>query len=63
MLRKYETEARAVTEAIKALAGNPVNLDNLESYLSIHFADWINKYASTPADMASELKAFSTMDQ
>lgn len=62
MTMRYSTEAHIVAEAIKALAGNPDNLDNLEAYLSMHFAVWISKYASTPADMASELKAFSTMD-
>lgn len=47
----YEKEAAQFIEAIKTIASKPENLENLESYLSIHFANWITKFASTPEDL------------
>ena len=37
------------------------HLDNLESYLSNHFSEWLDKYANTPEGITSELKEFSNM--
>ena len=48
--------------AIKLIATKPDNLDNLESYLSYHFAEWMNKYANTPENITAELKSFADMD-
>lgn len=53
--------AKQFCEAIKTLAENPANLDNLESYLSQHFYEWLKKFAATPEDMAAEMKAFADM--
>ena len=54
--------AKQFCEAIKTLAENPANLDNLESYLSQHFYAWLKKFAATPEDMAAEMKAFADME-
>lgn len=48
--------------AIRILASKPENLENLECYLSHHFAEWIEKFASTPDDMACEMLEFANMD-
>ena len=62
-MRKYEKQAAAdFVEAIKLIATKPDNLDNLESYLSRHFSEWINKWANTPEDLAAEMKMFAEME-
>lgn len=60
---EYDTEeyARQFCKAIKTLAEKPANLDNLESYLSKHFNEWLRKFASTPKNMVAEMKAFADM--
>lgn len=55
------TAAELFISAIKELADKPDNLDNLESYLSNHFAEWMNKHANTPEGIATELKNFADM--
>lgn len=57
-----EQIAHQFIEAIKTIAGKPENLDNLESYLSYHFAEWMNKYANTPENITAELKNFADME-
>ena len=57
----YEKEAAQFIEAIKTIASKPENLENLESYLAAHFANWINKFASTPEDLVSEIQEFANM--
>ena len=47
--------------AIRELASNPDNLNNLESYLSYNFEAWLKKYASTPEGLAQELRQFANM--
>ena len=47
--------------AIKDLAANQENLDNLESYLSHHFIEWMKRYANTPVGLAYELSEFARM--
>lgn len=61
MNRTHETEAAIFTAAIKEIASKPDNLDNLESYLSMHFATWLEKFANTPESIAAEMKAFAEM--
>ena len=62
-MRKYEKQAAAdFVEAIKLIAAKPDNLDNLESYLSRHFSEWISKWANTPEDLAAEMKMFAEME-
>lgn len=48
-------------DAIRIIASKPENLDNLESYLSHHFPEWLSKWASTPDLMACEMKDFANM--
>lgn len=57
-----EQIAHQFIEAVKTIAGKPENLDNLESYLSYHFAEWMNKHANTPENIAAELKLFAEME-
>lgn len=47
--------------AIKEIASKPENIENLECYLSIHFDEWLKKWASTPDGMACEMKEFANM--
>lgn len=61
MKRTYEKEAAQFCEYIRALSSKPDNLDNLQSYLSIHFGDWLSKWANTPQDMVTEMREFSNM--
>ena len=61
-MRKHEQTAKEFCEALKAIARKPDNLDNLESYLSYHFAEWMNKYANTPENITAELKSFADME-
>ena len=62
MERKHEQTAKQFCEALQTIAGKPENLDNLESYLSYHFAEWMNKYANTPENITAELKSFADME-
>ena len=62
-MRKCEKQAAAdFVESIKLIATKPDNLDNLESYLSRHFSEWISKWANTPEDLAAEMKMFAEME-
>lgn len=60
---EYDTDkyARQFCKAIKTLAEKPANLDNLESYLSQHFDEWLTKYARTPEELTAEMKSFAEM--
>lgn len=60
MTAKGKTAAQFCA-AIKTLASKPENLENLESYLSCHFPEWIEKFATTPEDIAAELSQFANM--
>lgn len=57
-----EQIAHQFTEAIKTIAEKPQNLENLEHYLSIHFSEWLSKFANTPEGITAELKQFSEME-
>ena len=59
---KYEEQATQFCEAIRTLANKPENLENLESYLSRHFPEWISKWANSPASLAEEMKEFAEME-
>lgn len=56
-----EIIAEAFADAIRKLAATPDNLNNLVSYLSHHFPEWLRKYANTPEGLVYELKAFAEM--
>ena len=61
-MRKYEEQAAQFCEAIRTLANKPENLENLESYLSRHFSEWISKWANTPEELVAEMKEFAEME-
>lgn len=60
--KPFEQEAKQFCEAIKTIAEKPENLENLELYLSIHFATWLDKFANDPGSITAEIKAFAEMD-
>ena len=53
--------AEAFCAAIRKLAARPANLDNMETYLSRHFAEWLTKYARTPEELTAEMQNFAEM--
>ena len=57
----YDKLAAQLCEAIATIAAKPANLANFENYLSRHFPEWLNKWASTPADLVSEVRSFAEM--
>lgn len=61
MERKHERTAKQFCEALKTIAAKPENLDNLELYLSMHFSEWLEKFANTPERITAELKEFANM--
>ena len=62
-MRKCEKQAAEFCEAICTLANNTENLENLESYLSQHFSEWISKWANTPEKLVAEMKMFAEMER
>ena len=62
-MRKYKEQAAEFCEAICTLANNTENLENLESYLSQHFSEWISKWANTPEKLVAEMKMFAEMER
>ena len=59
---RMEKAAADFVAAIEEIASKPQNLENLESYLSHHFPEWLRKYANTPDGIAAEMKEFASMD-
>ena len=59
---KYEKQATEFVNAIRTIAKKEDNLLNLNSYLTHHFGEWLEKYANNPDDISAELKAFADMD-
>lgn len=55
-----DISAHLFVEAIKALAADEDRLENLESYLSMHFDKWLARYGKTPYSLADELMAFTS---
>ncbi len=58
---KYEEQARIFCDAIRAFAKSEDAINNLESYLSYHFPDWLKKYAYDPDNLSAEMKHFAHM--
>lgn len=57
---QYEKQATAFCNVIRAFAKNPEGLENLEMYLSHHFAGWLEHMANTPESITEELSSFVT---
>ena len=58
---KHTEISKQFIEAIKTISEKPENLDNLETYLSHHFSEWLEKFANTPEGITGELKNFAEM--
>ena len=54
--------AMEFVKAIKMLAEKPDNMDNFECYLSMHFDEWMEKFAYNPENLTSEVKQFAEME-
>ena len=59
MIEAQSILAHDFVESIKSLAENQDNLDNIECYLSNHFAVWVEKFAYNPMCLCDELKRFA----
>lgn len=62
MNAKHEQNAKEFCAVLQTIAGKPQNLENLELYLSIHFSEWLEKFANAPDGITAELKAFAEME-
>lgn len=62
MERKYEKEASRFCVSVKELAANEAALENLKSYLSVHFGAWMRQYANSPEGLVSELETFAEIN-
>ena len=60
--REFEELAERFVEAIKRIAKKEENLNNLQHYLSIHFEQWIERFARTPLAIVCELESFADME-
>lgn len=58
----YEKLAADFAAVIKELSRKPRNLENLEAYLAIHFAVWMERHASTPESLVEELQRFASLN-
>ena len=59
---KHEIIASEFINAIRELASEPENMNNLESYLSYHFETWLKKYGTSPENLTDEIKHFAQME-
>lgn len=57
-----EESSEMFINAIKELAANQDNLDNLKGYLSRHFKTWLTTYANDPYSLATEMKHFAEIE-
>lgn len=62
MKRKHEQTAKQFCDAVRTISNKPENLENLESYLSMHFAEWLEKFANAPGTITAEMRAFAEME-
>ena len=61
-MNNNEINSKVLCNAIRKFAENPAAIENFEDYLSHHFEIWLEKYASTPDNLANEFKEFSTIE-
>lgn len=61
-MKNQKELAKEFTNAIRTMAQRPENIDNLEDYLSYHFAAWMEKFASTPEAITGEMMNFASME-
>lgn len=57
--KENQENAMKFCNAIRLMATKPDNINNLESYLTCHFDEWLEKYGNDPENLASELELFA----
>lgn len=60
--REFEELAERFVEAIKRISKKEENLNNLQHYLSIHFEQWLERFAKTPLAIVCEIESFADME-
>ena len=60
-MAKYEEQAKAFCDAIRDFAKSEDAINNMESYLSYHFPEWLRKYAYDMETLSGELHCFAHM--
>ena len=60
---RYQEQAKALCNALKAMTNNEYSIENFESYLSYHFDTWLRMYANTPDDMTAEIQHFANITE
>lgn len=60
-MNRYEQEAADFCDAIRAFAEREDALDNLQGYLSMHFGEWMKRYANCPENLAGEMRNFAAI--
>lgn len=60
--REFEELAERFVEAIKRIAKKEENLNNLQYYLSLHFEQWLTRFAQTPLGIVCEIESFADME-
>lgn len=61
-MANYGEISKLFCAAVRKLAEKPENLDNMELYISRHFAEWMKKYANNPEGLTAEICGFANMD-
>ena len=61
MKRPHEEQAKIFCDAIRAFAWSDEAIDNLESYLSYHVPEWMQKFAYDPETLSAEMSSFAHM--
>jgi hypothetical protein len=61
IMAKYEEQAKAFCDAIRDFAKSEDAINNMESYLSYHFPEWLRKYAYDMESLSAEMANFAHM--
>lgn len=61
-MKRFDKEAEMMGDAIRKMAENEDNVFNFVCYLTYHFDTWLRDMASTPQDLATEMKCFAEME-
>lgn len=60
-MARYEEQAKAFCDAIRDFAKSEDAINNMESYLSYHFPEWLRKYAYDMESLSAEMANFAHM--
>ena len=61
IMAKYEEQAKSFCDAIRDFAKSEDAINNMESYLSYHFPEWLRKYAYDMESLSAEMANFAHM--